>query len=154
VRSVKAYADTLVHTMETEDVAVAVLRFANGACGVIAATTGAYPGVTTRIEVFGDGGSAMIENDQLVYLHLRRDDTVDVGPYGGAPASHPVAAPGGTAADPAAVATTSHALQIADMIEAIRDDRPPLLDGETARHAVDVILGVYEAAQSGEEVLI
>ena len=33
VKSVCAYTDTLVHRMETEDVAVAILRFANGALG-------------------------------------------------------------------------------------------------------------------------
>src|SRR5437588_4141854 len=60
VKSIFAYTDTLAHRMETEDVAVAGLRFANGALGTIAATTGAYPGVTTRIEVFGDKGSAII----------------------------------------------------------------------------------------------
>jgi UDP-N-acetyl-2-amino-2-deoxyglucuronate dehydrogenase len=154
VRGIKAYTDTLAHTMETEDVAVAVVRFANGACGVIAATTGAYPGVTTRIEIFGDGGSAIIENDQLAYLHLRRDDAVEAGAYGGVPRQVAVPAAGGTAADPASVVTTSHALQISDMIEAIRRDRPPLLGGEEARHAVDVILGVYEAAETGREVVL
>src|SRR5216684_4719435 len=82
VRSVYAYTDTLVHRMETEDVAVAVLRFANGALGTISATTGAYPGVSTRIEIYGDKGSAVIENDQLTYLHLARDDQEEVGPYG------------------------------------------------------------------------
>src|SRR5215467_3200529 len=45
VKSLFAYTDTLVHRMETEDVAVAVLRFVNGALGTVAATTGAYPGV-------------------------------------------------------------------------------------------------------------
>src|SRR6266536_3843729 len=81
VKSIYAYMDTLAHRMETEDVAVAVLRFTNGALGTIAATTGAYPGVTTRIEVFGDRGSAVIENDNLSYLHLARDDSEEAGAY-------------------------------------------------------------------------
>src|SRR5579875_2372957 len=67
VKSIYAYTDTLAHRMETEDVAVAVLRFDNGALGTIAATTGSYPGVSTRIEIFGDKGSAIIENDELAY---------------------------------------------------------------------------------------
>ncbi|MGH2343881.1 MAG: Gfo/Idh/MocA family protein, partial [Chloroflexota bacterium] len=82
VHSLHAYTDTLAHRMETEDTAVAVLRFANGALGTIAATTGAYPGVTTRIELFGDTGSAIIADDRLAYLHLARDDREPVGPYG------------------------------------------------------------------------
>src|SRR6266516_993370 len=82
VRSVYAYTDTLVHKMETEDVAVAVLRFVNGALGTISATTGAYPGVTTRIEICGDKGSAVIEDDQLAFVHLARDEQGEIGAYG------------------------------------------------------------------------
>src|SRR5258708_1786001 len=85
VRSVFAYTDTLGPPMRTEDVGVAVLRFANGALGTIAATTRAYPGVSTRIEIYGDKGSAVIEDDQLSYLHLARDDHEEVSTYGAAP---------------------------------------------------------------------
>jgi hypothetical protein len=31
-------------------------------------TTGAYPEVTTRVEIYGNHGSAIIENDQLRFL--------------------------------------------------------------------------------------
>src|SRR6266478_4831375 len=82
VKSIYAYTDTLVHSVETEDVAVAVLRFTNGALGTIVATTGAYPGVSTRIEIFGDKGSAIIEDDRLSYLHLAREDQEEIGAYG------------------------------------------------------------------------
>src|SRR5579863_4582242 len=118
VKSICAYTDTLVHSMETEDVAVAVLRFANGSLGTIAATTGAYPGVTTRIEVSGDRGSAIIENDNLSYLHLARDDKDEVSAYGAnlQAVEHKEADKGGaTAQDPAALSYQGHALQIADM---------------------------------------
>src|SRR6266699_5496987 len=122
VKSIYAYTDTLAHRMETEDVAVAVLRFANGALGTIAATTGAYPGVTTRIEVFGDRGSAVIENDNLSYLHLARDDREEAGAYGVAPQASKKAGSGGsTAQNPVDLSYRAHALQIADMIRAIRD---------------------------------
>ena len=48
VEQVSAYAATLTHErIEVEDVATATLRFANGALGVIEATTAAYPGTLT-----------------------------------------------------------------------------------------------------------
>ena len=50
VRSVYAYTNTLVHRMEAEDVAVAVLRFESGALGTISATTSAYRRIPVRIE--------------------------------------------------------------------------------------------------------
>src|SRR6266705_5194679 len=122
VKSVYAYTDTLAHRMETEDVAAALLRFANGALGTIAATTGAYPGVTTRIEVFGDRGSAVIENDNLSYLHLARDDKESISSYGVTPQIRKKREDtGSTSQNPAALSAGSHALQIADMIRAIRE---------------------------------
>src|SRR6059058_2733784 len=117
VKSVFGFTGTLTHRMETEDVAVAVLRFANGALGTVAATTSAYPGVTTRIEIFGDKGSAIIENDRLEYLHLTRDDAEEVGAYGGGSATKKgaTAKVAAGAADPSALQGNTHAMQIADM---------------------------------------
>jgi predicted dehydrogenase len=162
VSSLHAYSDTQVHRMETEDVAVAVLRFASGALGAIAATTGAYPGAGARIELLGDRGSAAIENDRLSFLHLARDDREEVGPYGAtfephAPAEDEAAAreAGVSAAqDPTALAMNSHAAQIADMIEAIRTNGTPLVDGHAGRRPVDIILGIYESARTGREVTL
>jgi len=157
VRSVFAYTDTLVHRMETEDVGVAVLRFANGALGTIAATTGAYPGVSTRIEIYGDKGSAVIEDDHLSYLHLARDDREEVGPYGVGPgkrAQRTENADTSAAQDPAALAIRSHALQIEDMIRAIREDGSPLLDGYAAKHPVEIILAIYESVRTHKEVTL
>jgi predicted dehydrogenase len=164
VKTIKAYTDTLVHTMETEDVAVAVLRFENGALGTISATTGAYPGVTTRIEVYGNQGSVIIENDQLSYVHLLHAEKEQVGAYGGganqveyfkaqqAKQAEPVNQ--NTQSDPGALQYHTHTLQIADMIAAIREQRAPLNDGEAARHPVEIILGIYESARTGKEITL
>ena len=157
VKSVFAYTDTLVHRMETEDVGVAVLRFANGALGTISATTGAYPGASTRIEIYGDKGSALIEDDHLSYLHLARDDSEEVGPYGAGAAKraqHTETADKSAAQDPAALAIRSHALQIDDMIRAIRENGTPLLDGYGAKHPVEIILAIYESARTHKEVTL
>jgi predicted dehydrogenase len=153
VKSVMAYTDTLVHRMQTEDVAAAALRFESGALGTIAATTGAYPGAITRIEVFGDEGSAVIENDRIAALYLKRDETEEVGPYGGSRPSAPAGA-GGAAGNPAAVPTGTHAAQIEDMIRAIREDGTPLIDGQEGRHPVDIILAIYESARTGREASV
>lgn len=163
VKSIYASTDTLVHRMETEDVAVAVLRFTNGALGTIAATTGAYPGVTTRVEIFGDKGSAVIEDDRLSYLHLARDDQEEIGAYGVTsgkaggvlPAKDTTVDKSGSAAqNPAALWIRGHALQIADLIRAIRENGTPLVDGYAARRPVEIILGIYESARTHKEVIL
>lgn len=152
VKSLFAYTDTLAHRMETEDVAVAVLRFKNGALGSIVGTTGAYPGLATRIELLGDRGSAIIEDDTLSDLHLARDDQQEAGPYGSTPTAHtPIAL--GAAGTTAASNVQTHTLQFADMIRAIREDGTPLVDGNAACIPVDIILGIYESARTGKEVV-
>lgn len=158
VKTIYAFADTLVHTMETEDVAVAVLRFANGALGTITGTTGAYPGVSTRIEVCGERGSAIIENNQLGFLYyIDEEKEQQVGAYGASPRKireefKKKQEQGGTASDPTALSYYTHSLQISDMMRAIREDSTPLLDGNGARHPVEIILGIYESARTGKEV--
>ncbi len=156
VKSVMAYTDTLVHRMETEDVAVGALRFASGALGVIAATTGAYPGVTTRIEIFGNSGSAIIENDELAFLHLARNEKEAAGDYGVSMKRKPDQGSNrsGASANPAALVANSHALQIADMIRAIREDGTPLVDGYAGRQPVEIILSIYESARTQREITL
>lgn len=150
VRSVLAYTETRTHRMETEDTAVATLRFRNGALGSITATTGAYPGVTTRLEVLGDRGSAVIERDRLRYLALATADGDAVGAYGREGREQPEAEV--DADEPPSIST--HAMQIRDAVEAIRIGRKPLVDGHDARMSVRLILAIYESARSGREVLL
>ena len=75
VVEVTAYTGLIAHErIEVEDTAVAILKFANGALGTIVATTAAYPGLTTRIAVHGDRGSAIIDDDELTYFHAAPRD--------------------------------------------------------------------------------
>src|SRR6195952_5017247 len=65
-----AYTTCLAHErIEVEDTAVAVVKFASGALGVIHGTTAAYPGLDASLRIFGSKGSAIISNDELVFLH-------------------------------------------------------------------------------------
>jgi predicted dehydrogenase len=158
VRTIYAQTATLAHQMQTEDVAVAVVRFANGALGALAGTTGAYPGMGSRVELYGDRGSAVIADDRLASLYLDTE-SAQVGPYGVSGAHRAGAAMSqadlpSAAQDPAAIGIASHVAQIADMVAAIRDDRPPLVDGEAGRRPVEIVLGVYESARTRQEVTL
>lgn len=68
---VSAQTGLLAHErIEVEDVAVATVRFESGALAVVHATTAAYPGLTTRIQVHGDSGSGVVTDDRLEYFHV------------------------------------------------------------------------------------
>ena len=66
VTHVTGFTGTLAHErIEVEDTAVACLRFANGALGVIQATTSVHPGYPKTIAIHGDKGSAVIEQEDV-----------------------------------------------------------------------------------------
>ncbi len=161
VAQVSAYTATLAHErIDVEDTAVASVRFASGALGMIEGTTAAYPGLTARLEVHGDRGSAIIDKDELVYFHSAAGDEEGLA-YGASGANNQAAdvlsryppEPGGAAAgaDPASLGM-AHREQIRDFIAAIRDDREPLVNIEEGRKPVAIIRAIYESARTGRAV--
>src|SRR5258708_16247544 len=71
VASVRARTTTLLHRIETEDTALALLEFVNGAVGVLEATTAAYPGYPRRIELTGTEGTIGLEHDRIVAADVK-----------------------------------------------------------------------------------
>ena len=71
---VSAYTATLAHErIEVEDVAVANVKFANGALGVIEASTATWPGELKRIEISGDAGSAILREEDLAVWKFAKE---------------------------------------------------------------------------------
>src|SRR5438105_6969099 len=66
VTHICGFTATLAHErIEVEDTAIACLRFASGALGVIQATTSAHPGLPKTVAVHGDRGTAVIEQHNI-----------------------------------------------------------------------------------------
>jgi UDP-N-acetyl-2-amino-2-deoxyglucuronate dehydrogenase len=163
VVEVSAYTGLIAHErIEVEDTAVAVLKFANGALGTIVATTAAYPGLTTRIAVHGDRGSAIIDDDELTYFHAATEgqEGPAYGAGGGENRAEEImerygeAESGpGAGADPGSL-SMAHRDQIEDFVEAVRDRREPLVNLEEGRKPLAIIRGIYESARTGGPVRI
>lgn len=160
---VHAYAGRLAHdTIEVEDTAVAVVRFEGGALGVIHGTTAAYPGLSARVQVHGSRGSAIIDDDELVYFHAAGDGAgADAPAYGSGLASNQAAdvladgprAARGAGADPSSV-SNAHDLQYADFVDAVRTGREPHVTVASATTTLQVILAIYRSAAQGVPVSI
>jgi UDP-N-acetyl-2-amino-2-deoxyglucuronate dehydrogenase len=150
VTHINGFTATLAHQrIEVEDTAVACLRFANGALGVIQATTSVHPGLPKTIAIHGDKGSVVIEQDDVVRWELtpeteddktvRQRFAVKTGASGGS-------------SNPAAISHIGHARQLAEFVQAIEAGRTPLVDGREGRKAAEVILAIYRAAETGQVV--
>ncbi len=150
VTHITGFTATLAHErIEVEDTAVACLRFASGALGVIEATTSVYPGLPKTVAVHGDRGTAVIEQDDVLRWEftpetaedraVRERFAVKTGASGGS-------------SNPAAISHQGHARQLGDFVEALRTGRRPLVDGREGRRAVEVILGIYRSAATGRVV--
>lgn len=58
-----------------EDIAAATVKFKSGALGIIEGNTAAYPGYSVTIDVFGEKGSVIIENDTLKEWNIKNEKT-------------------------------------------------------------------------------
>ena len=147
VASVRAITATLAHErIEVEDVAVAALRFANGALGMIEATTAAFPGLLKRTEIHGDAGSARVEQDDVTLWEFAHPLPSDAALQAAR------SAPNSGASDPRAISHAGHRDQLIDFLRAIDEGRPALIDGREGRKAVEIIRAIYKSAESGQSV--
>jgi predicted dehydrogenase len=147
---VSAYTATLAHQrIEVEDVAVATVKFANGAVGVIEASTATWPGELKRLEISGDAGSAIVREEDLAVWRFAKETKADEA-IRQKMASRTQT--GGGAADPKAIGYHGHMLQFQDVLAAIKKGKQPLIDGPEGRKAVELILAIYKSAESGKPV--
>ncbi|MFQ6035917.1 MAG: Gfo/Idh/MocA family protein, partial [Sedimentisphaerales bacterium] len=149
VESVHAFTATLGHPqIETEDTAVAVLRFTSGALGIIYGTTASYPGQFKRFEITGTKGTVVYLEDSFTVWQFAEEKPEDeqirkqFGQVKGL----------GGVADPAAITHELHARNFKAFIDALESDKDFPLTGTEARKAVELILAIYKAAKEQREI--
>jgi UDP-N-acetyl-2-amino-2-deoxyglucuronate dehydrogenase len=143
-----AWATQRVHRIESEDTCVAALRFASGAFGTIEGTTATWPGWSRRLEICGEHGSVVMEDDDITRWDFRvaqpEDDRIR--------AMRESAAMGSGAAAPMNIKFEGHLRQIQDFIDGIREKRPFFIEGAEARKAVALVRAIYDSAECGQPV--
>src|SRR5262249_39373687 len=112
VTHVTGFTATLAHErIEVEDTAVACLRFATGALGVIQATTSVHPGLPKTVAVHGERGTAVVEQDDV--LRWDFDPETEADKETKARFARKTGASGGSS-NPAAISHEGHARQLRD----------------------------------------
>ena len=129
--------------LETEDVGVAIVTFANGAVATIEGTTNVYPqNLEETLYLFGNkgtvklGGKSMNNIDVWDFSDEKEGDlenknlkekTINV--YG-----------------------NGHTPLYADVIDAIKNNRNPYVDALAGRNALEMVLGIYKSMKTGTEI--
>lgn len=140
VARVQAHTATLLHKIEAEDTALAILEFANGATGVFHASTAAYPGYPRRVEISGAEGTVILEHDRIIAADLR---TI--------PSDFAVSAIGDRNQSASSAAVTDvrgHQAVIEDFIRAIQQNKSPACDGPEGRRSIALVEAIYKAAKN------
>ena len=143
-----AWATQRVHKIESEDTCVAALKFASGAFGVIEGTTATWPGWSRRIEICGEHGPAIMEDDDITRWDFRVEQPEDAKIR----AMRESAAMGSGAAAPMNIKIEGQQRQIQDFIDGINEKRPFFIEGLEARKAVALVRAIYDSAECGQPV--
>lgn len=139
--------------VEIEDVAVATVRFDSGALAVLHATTAAFPGLSVRVQVHGDRGSAIIDDDQLEYFATATPAGDDSSASNRAAELVPATELRGADRGPD-LFVVGHLRQYRDIVSSIREGRAPGVTVADAYLSLAVVRGVYLSASLGRPVTL
>ena len=143
-QTVYAQADTFLRPIEGEDCAAVIIRFKNGAIGIIEGSACVFPhNLEETLNIFGEKGTVCLGGIALNHIEVWKfgdgldDETQVMREYG---------------ENPDNVYGFGHALLFADMIHAIRENRAPAIDGEEGKKALEIILAAYKSVKAGMPV--
>lgn len=145
VEEVYSMSATRLRNIEAEDVSTGIVRFKSGALGVVEAATTIYPkNLEESLSIFGETGTAIIggttatQFNHLAIESLKEEETNEIIEKVKA---NPLGKPG-------------HQCIIEDMIQAIQEDREPIVNGEEGKRALQLVLAFYESAEKKQRVII
>lgn len=129
--------------LEAEDVGMAVVKFKNGAIGTIEGTTNVYPqNLEETLYLFGENGTVKVGG--------KSTNTIDVWDFKDETAEDQKNK--GLEEETSNVYGNGHTSLFADVIEAIKEDRAPYVDGVAGRNALEMVLAIYKSQKEGVPV--
>jgi UDP-N-acetyl-2-amino-2-deoxyglucuronate dehydrogenase len=143
VESVAAMTATQERKIEAEDSGAAVLRFQNGAIGVLDVTMLTYPkNLEGSLTILGDSGSVKIGGTAVnrVETWLFEDYDDDDKLIEAA------------ATTPPTVYGFGHQGYYRNVLRVLRGEAVPDTDGREGRKSLEIILAIYESARTGKAV--
>ncbi|MDE6847612.1 MAG: Gfo/Idh/MocA family oxidoreductase [Lachnospiraceae bacterium] len=145
ITEVIGMTDRLKHDyIEAEDLGIALIKFQNGGYGIIEGTTDVYPNnLEETLYLFGEKGTVKAGGEAVNLIEeWRFSDYLD----------EPEVVKREYSEEPPNVYGYGHSKLYADMLDAIKNDREPLVDGEAGKRALELVLAIYQSAATGKAV--
>lgn len=142
---VMGMTDRLKHDyIEAEDLGIAIIKFKNGAYGIVEGTTNVYPSnLEETLYLFGEKGTVKAGGSSVnIIEEWRFSDMLD----------DPNEVKAQFNENPPNVYGYGHTPLYRDVIEAIEKDRQPYVDARAGKRALELVLGIYLSAATGEAV--
>ena len=126
--------------LECEDIGMAVVKFKNGAIGTIEGTVNVYPkNLEETLYLFGETGTIKLGGTSC--------NNIDVWDFADIEESK-----AGMKEETSNVYGNGHTALFADVIDAIKTDRKPYVDGIAGRNALEMVLAIYKSQLTGRPV--
>ncbi|GAA0003901.1 Gfo/Idh/MocA family oxidoreductase [Bradyrhizobium diazoefficiens] len=146
VVSVHARSATSLVKIETEDTAIATLKFRNGALGIIEATTAVRPAdLEGSLSILGEKGT--VEVGGFAMNKIRHWRFVDELPSDKEVVEN-------FSVNPPNVYGFGHQAYYEHVVECLVDRRAALVDGLQGRKSLELISALYESIETGQEVAL
>lgn len=141
VDSVYAQCGTFLRSIEAEDFGAVIVRFKNGAIGIIEGSACVYPkNLEETLSIFGEKGTVCIGG-----LAVNKIETWEFADEQGTE-NQTVK---GSEEDPDTVYGFGHTPLFKDMIDSILFNREPLVSGKSGKAAMEIILAAYKSRKTG-----
>lgn len=137
IDEVFAYTKNQFHEyIETEDVALAVVKFKNGSIGTIEGTVNVYPSnLEETLYIFGQTGTAKLGGKSLNAIDIWKFEDEKFIENGLSDTKQ-----------------TGHSAVFKDMKDAIENNREPYIDAKAGRDALELILAMHKSSKEGKPV--
>lgn len=143
VESVVSKTARRLADIEAEDTGAAIIKFKNGALGIVEATTATRPrDLEGSISILGEKGAVEIGgffmNELKVWNFLEKDrmDNQIWSKHATVPE----------------IPAWSHAKFFKDMLDSFKNGKRCLIDGLEARKSIELMNAIYESAETGREI--
>jgi LDH2 family malate/lactate/ureidoglycolate dehydrogenase/predicted dehydrogenase len=136
--------NTFVHDIDVEDHGSVICWHQSGMIGTITASTATKPGFPAKLEIYSDKGYLIMENDVITEWDIDGLENPSMQTHTNKHSGSATAVVDDT---------TNHEFVIKDFIEAIEQNRDPLITGESARNAnLFNILVKYDFTESDARI--